>query len=65
MVQNQQKTYAGRHQVERSFEVGDLVFLRVQPYQQSSLKKSGVEKLQPRFYGPYKVIRRVGEVLMG
>jgi len=48
--------------VDRSFEVGDLVFLRLQPYKQSSLKKNGAEKLKPRFYGPYKVIRRIGEV---
>jgi hypothetical protein len=61
-TQNQQKTYADRHRVERSFEVGDLVFLRLQPYRQSSLKKSGAEKLRPRFYGPYRVVRRVGEV---
>jgi hypothetical protein len=39
-----------------------LVFLRLQPYKQSSLKKSGVEKLNPRFYGPYRIMRRVGEV---
>jgi hypothetical protein len=40
----------------------DLVFPRLQPYKQSSLKKSGAEKLKPRFYGPYRVIRKVGEV---
>jgi hypothetical protein len=62
VAQNQQKMYADRHRVERNFEVGDLVFLRLQPYRQSSLKKSGTEKLKPRFYGPYRVIRRVGEV---
>jgi hypothetical protein len=62
MAQNQQKTYADRHRVERSFKVGDLVFLRLQPYRQSSLKRSGTEKLHPRFYEPYKVIRSVGEV---
>ena len=48
--------------VERSFEVGDFVYLHLQPYQQSSLKKKGAEKLQPHFYGPYKIIRKVGEV---
>jgi hypothetical protein len=61
-TQNQQKLYADRHRVERAFEVGDLVFLRLHPYRQSSLKKNGVEKLKPRFYGPYRVVQRVGEV---
>jgi hypothetical protein len=61
-AQNQQKIYADRHRVERSFEVGDLVFLRLQPYRQSSLKRSGVEKLKPKFYGPYRVIKRISEV---
>jgi hypothetical protein len=61
-AQNQQKIYADRQRVESSFEVQDLVFLRLQPYRQSSLKRSGAKKLKPRFYGPYKIISRVGEV---
>ncbi|KAH9320558.1 hypothetical protein KI387_015197, partial [Taxus chinensis] len=61
-AQNQQKMYADQHRKERSFEVGDMVFLRLQPYRQSSLKQSGVEKLKPRFYGPYKVKGKVGNV---
>ena len=28
-AQNQQKMYADRHRVERTFKVGDLVFLRL------------------------------------
>jgi hypothetical protein len=61
-AQNQQKLYADRHRVERTFEVGDLVYLRLQPYRQASIKKNGTEKLKPRFYGPYRVQRKVGEV---
>jgi hypothetical protein len=53
---------ADKHRIERSFEVGDLVFLRLQPYRQSSLNKSGAEKLKPRFNGPYRIMCRVGEV---
>jgi hypothetical protein len=53
---------ADRNRIERNFEVGDLVFLRLQPYRWSSLKKSGAEKLKPIFYVPYRIIRRVGKV---
>ena len=34
----------------------------MQPYRNNPLKKKGDEKLQLRFYGPYKIIRKVGEV---
>ena len=50
------------HRIERNFEVEDLVFLRLQPYRQSSLKKSGAEKLKPKFYGPYRIMHQVSEV---
>jgi hypothetical protein len=53
---------ADMHMIECIFEVVDLIFLRLRPYRQSSLKKSGVEKLKPRFYGPYRMIHWVGEV---
>jgi hypothetical protein len=48
--------------VERTFEVGDLVYLRLQPYRQTSIKRSGAKNLQPRFFGPYRVNRKVGAV---
>jgi hypothetical protein len=62
MTQNQQNMSVDMHMIELNFEVGDLVFLRLQPYRQSSLKKSGAKKLKPRFYGSYKIMCRVGEV---
>jgi hypothetical protein len=62
MAHNQKKVSVDRHKIEHSFKVGDLVFLRLQPYKKSSLKKSGEENLNPRFYGPYRIIRRVGKV---
>ena len=36
--------------------------MRLQSYRQSSLKKKGAKNLKPRFYGPYKVVKKVGEV---
>lgn len=57
-----QKMYANRHQIEHNFEVGDLVSLRLKCYRQSKLKKRSAETLKPRFYGPYKVLLRVGKL---
>jgi len=61
-AQNQQTLYADRGWVEIQFEVGDMVYLPLQPYRQSSLKQKGVEKLKPNFDQLYRVIRRVGQV---
>lgn len=61
-AQNQRKQYADQRRVERSFEVGDMVYLMLQPYRQSTLRKSGAKKLKPRYYEPFSIIRRVGEV---
>ena len=62
VIENQQNQYANRHREERTFQVNDLVYLRLQPYKQTSLKKNGAEKLKPRYYGPYKIVQKIGEV---
>jgi hypothetical protein len=46
--------------VECTFEVGDLVYLRIQLYRKASIKRSGAEKLQPHFFGAYRFNKRVG-----
>jgi hypothetical protein len=47
---------------ERQFVEGDQVFLQVQPYKQTSLKARHCQKLVPKFYGPYTVLKCVGSV---
>ena len=48
--------------MERNFEVNELVYLRFHPYKQTSLKGKGPKNLKQRFYGPCKMVRKVGEV---
>ena len=56
------KWFADKKRVDRSFAMGDWVYLRLQPYKQSSIQSKKFGKLAPHFYGPYQVVQKVGEV---
>jgi hypothetical protein len=61
MAQNRMKQQADQHRSERSFEVRDWVLLRLQPYKQMSLKQAKKDnKLSLKYYGPYKVLQKIG-----
>lgn len=45
--------------IERTFWVGDWVYLRLQPYKQQSVQLQREMKLSSRFYGPYQVIEQI------
>lgn len=61
-AQSYMKSYEDKGRRDGSFEVGDLVYLKLQPYRQRSLAKRSNDKLTPRFYGPYPVIEQIGKV---
>ena len=61
LAHNRMKQQAYQHRSERSFVVGDWVFLRLQPYKQMSLKNAKKDnKLSLKYYGPYKVLQNIG-----
>jgi hypothetical protein len=60
MAQNCMKQQADQGHFECQFAEGDQVFLRLQPYKQTSLKAEHCQKLAPKFYVPYIVLKRVG-----
>ena len=60
-AQTRYKQYADRHRLDFSFKEGDYVYLKVTPFKSvQRFKTKG--KLAPRFVGPFKIIKRVGEV---
>jgi hypothetical protein len=62
MDQNHMKKQADQGRLERQFAEGDQVFLQLQPYDQTSLKGEQCQKLAPKFYGPYTVLKHVGHM---
>lgn len=61
-AQSRMKHYADSKRTERSFEVDDFVFLRLQPYRQATAASQSYSKLSPRFHGPFRVLAKVGSV---
>ena len=61
-MQHRMKSEADKHRTKRTFEVGDEVFLRLQPYIQVSVARRANHKLGFKFFGPFKVLARVGAV---
>jgi hypothetical protein len=56
------KLQADKRRSDRVFLIGDLIYLRLQPYIQSSIAPRAHHKLSFRYFGPYKVVERIGMV---
>lgn len=56
------KLQADKGRTDRQFQVGDHVLLKLQPYTQQSAARRPCPKLAYRFYGPFSVLQRLGQV---
>lgn len=59
-AQDRMKRQADKHRSKQVFEVGDQVFLKLQPYVQSSLAPRANQKLSFKFFGPFPIIANIG-----
>lgn len=56
------KSQADKHRINFCFNIGDLVLVKLQPYRQHSVHYRPSYKLSKRYYGPYPVIEKIGQV---
>jgi hypothetical protein len=61
-AQDRMKHQADKGRSERNFHVGDKVYLEFQPYVQTSLAPRANQKLAFKFFGPFRILQRVGSV---
>jgi hypothetical protein len=62
VASNRMKLKADRNRIEKDFSVGDQVLLKLQPYVQQSVVSRPYPKLAYKYFGPYKILERIGKV---
>jgi hypothetical protein len=61
-AQQRMVSQANNHRQDHSFQVGDWVWLRLQPYRQTSIRQKRFSKFTKRYYGPFQVQKKIGLV---
>ena len=61
-AQQKMKKQVDKKRTDVEFQVGDSVFLKLQPYIQSSLAYRANQKLAFKYFGPFDIVEKVGSV---
>jgi hypothetical protein len=60
-AQARMKYNADKHRVEKEYQVGEKVLLKLQPYAQASVVNRPYPKLAYKYFGPYSILERIGK----
>jgi hypothetical protein len=56
------KNQADKHRSEREYQVGDMVYLKLQPYVHTYVAVRANHKLAYKYFGPFEILQRVGNI---
>ena len=60
-AQDRAKTYADKGRRDITFDEGDMVSLKI-PVQSETLKMGKFQNLSLKYYGPFKILKKIGDV---
>ncbi|CAM8911655.1 unnamed protein product [Rhodiola kirilowii] len=61
-AQHRMQQQANKHRTDVEFQEGQWVYVKLQPYRQTSLRDKRCSKLAKRYYGPFRIIEHIGKV---
>lgn len=61
-AQKRMKHYADKKRRDVTYEVGDLLYLKIRSYKQKTIARLINEKMGLRYYGPYKINHKIRQV---
>ena len=61
-AQNRMAQKANKHRRELQLQVGDKLLVRLQPYRQSTIANRTSYKMAKHYYGPFRILERIGSV---
>lgn len=51
-----------KHHIQRKFQVGNLVYLKMHKYKKQTVSQASRSKLAARYCGPFRILECIGEV---
>lgn len=61
-AQARMKYFTNRKRPTLDLKVGEMVYLRLRTYRRMMVAMQRTLKIPPRYYGPFKIVRKVGHV---
>jgi hypothetical protein len=61
-AQARMKKYADQKRTKRTLELGNMVYIKMQPYRMAAFGIRQSIKLTSKFYGPFRVLEKIGKL---